>query len=174
MDMRALILVLRLFHIVGGAFWFGAVITAVFFIEPTAEALGTEGERFLAHLTIRRRLALVVAIAATAAIVAGASLFWIDSNGLQLGWIETHTGLAFTVGGLAALAAYLVAFFFLKPYFDAYVRSTAATTSGGGPDIGRQHDELRRLEIRARRWSLVQVALLLFTVIAMAAARYLP
>jgi hypothetical protein len=173
MDTVELILVLRLFHIVGGAFWFGSVLTAVFFIEPTAEALGAEGERFLAHLAVRRRLVMVMAVAATTAILAGAGLYWIDSGGLSVGWIETHTGFAFTVGGLAALAAYLIAFFFLKPYFDAFVRSTAATSSGHELDPG-QHDELRRLEIRAKRWGLVQVALLLSAVVAMAAARYIP
>jgi hypothetical protein len=169
-----LILVLRLFHIVGGAFWFGAVVTAVFFIEPTAEALGAEGERFFAHLAITRRLAAVTAIAATTAIVAGAGLFWIDSSGLQLGWIETHTGLAFALGGLAGFVAFLIAGFFLKPYYDAFVRWTAAATTVGEAELGRQRDELQRLEHRARQWSLVQVALLLFAVAAMATARYIP
>jgi len=76
--------ILRLLHIVSGAFWVGTVVTAVFFIEPTAQALDREGERFLAHLVIRRRLALVLVIAATTAIGAGAILYWIDSDGLDL------------------------------------------------------------------------------------------
>jgi len=76
--MTYVMLILRLLHIVSGAFWVGTVITAVFFIEPTAQALDREGERFLAHLVIRRRLALVLAIAATVTVTAGALLYWID------------------------------------------------------------------------------------------------
>ena len=170
--MNALILLLRLLHIVSGAFWVGTVITVVFFIEPSAKALDGEGERFLAHLAIRRRLALILAVAASTAIGAGAVMYWIDSDGLRLSWITTHTGLAFTVGGLAALSALAIAAIFLKPEVD---RLTALEKHQLG--AASVHEPVRvdeAYERRLRRWSLIQVSLLIIAISAMATARYIP
>src|SRR5437773_9256329 len=47
-SVNTLILVLRLLHIVSGAFWLGSVIFAVLLVEPTAKAFGAGGQRFLA------------------------------------------------------------------------------------------------------------------------------
>jgi len=158
----------RLLHIVGGISWVGSVLTSVFFIEPTATALGAPGSRFLAHLVTRRRLTNAMAGAATTAIAAGAFLFWIDSSGLQLTWITTHTGLAFTAGALAALSAYVLAGVILKPGFERL----AAIGEGSATDDGDQR--ARELEARLRPVSLIEVVLLLFAAAAMATARYLP
>ena len=167
-----LLLILRLLHIVGGAFWVGTVVTGVFFIEPTAQALDREGERFFAHLVIRRRLALVLAVAAVTAIGAGAVMYWIDSDGLRLSWITTHTGLTFTAGGLAALTALAIAAIFLKPEVDRL-----AALEKHQLDVARVQ-ELARVdeayERRLRHWSLIQVGLLIFAISAMATARYIP
>lgn len=167
-----LLLILRLLHIVSGAFWVGTVVTGVFFIEPTAQALDREGERFFAHLVIRRRLALVLAVAAVTAIGAGAVMYWIDSDGLRLSWITTHTGLTFTAGGLAALTALAIAAIFLKPEVDRL-----AALEKHQLDVARVQ-ELARVdeayERRLRHWSLIQVGLLIFAISAMATARYIP
>ena len=171
--MTYVMLILRLLHIVSGAFWVGTVITAVFFIEPTAQALDREGERFLAHLVIRRRLALVLAIAATVTVTAGALLYWIDSGGLRLEWITTGTGIAFTAGGLSALIALAIAGIFLKPAVDRLATITDRDMrADDAPAPSRIEDEA--FERRIRRWSLIQVTLLVFAVSAMAVARYLP
>jgi hypothetical protein len=171
--MSALILLLRLLHIVGGAFWVGAVILTVFFIEPTAGELGPAGDRFMAHL-VRRRAALVMAIAAITALGAGAALYWIDSGGLRLEWISTHTGIGFTVGGIAALIAFAIAGIFLKPGVDRFAAMPIDDTSSASAAPEPDHGELERFERRFRRWSLIQVSLLLLAIAAMATARYLP
>jgi hypothetical protein len=64
------------------------------------------------------RLLPILVVAATVAIGAGAALYWIDSSGLRVDWITTSTGLGFSAGGLAALAAYAIALLVLKPQFD--------------------------------------------------------
>ena len=171
--MTYVMLILRLLHIVSGAFWVGTVITAVLFIEPTAKALDREGERFFAHLVIRRRLAVVLAIAATVTVVAGALLYWIDSGGLRLEWIMTGTGIAFTAGGLSALIALAIAAIILKPEVDR-LAAIADRDVGTAEDSARPPIEDEASERRLRRWSLIQVSLLVFTVSAMAVARYLP
>jgi uncharacterized membrane protein len=172
-DVIALILVLRLLHIISGAFWVGSVIMAVFFIEPTAKALGAEGDRFFAYLAIRRRAVRVMAIAATTAIGAGACLYWIDSDGLQVSWITSHTGLAFTAGAVAAVTAFAIAGLFLKPELDRLAALGSGPVASSDADIVPHGEDAQRFERRVRRWSLIQVALLVFAIGAMASARYL-
>ncbi|HEY3072603.1 MAG TPA: hypothetical protein VGJ46_07270 [Candidatus Limnocylindrales bacterium] len=151
-----LFVVLRLFHIIGGALWIGAVVVGVFFLEPAADELGEGGQRFLSQL-VRRRLTDVMVIAATSAIIAGAALYWIDSGGLHAAWIGTSSGITFTIGGVAGLAAYVLAAVLLKPAFDR--RAAGAL-------------ETAKTAKRVRRWSLIQVALLLVALAAMAIGRY--
>jgi len=173
--MNGLILVLRLLHIISGAFWVGAVITMVVFIEPTAEALGGEGERFLAHLAIQRRLILVMYIAATITAVAGGLLYWIDSGGLQASWITTHFGLGFTVGALAGIAAFSIPVIFGISFRSTIRQLMDAEKVGSSPgDPAHPGPSISMLLARMRSWSLVQVGLLLIALAAMATARYLP
>jgi hypothetical protein len=151
-----LIIILRLFHIIGGAVWIGAVVVGVFFIEPAADNLGLAGRTFLFEL-VRRRLTDVMAVAATSAVVAGGALYWIDSGGISAGWITSSSGMTFTVGGIAGLTAFVIAAIVLKPAFDrrASGRDEASVSSGV-----------------VHRWSLIQVGLLVLALAAMSAGRY--
>jgi hypothetical protein len=170
---NTLMLVLRFLHIVSGAFWVGSIILAVLFIEPTAKTFGAMGERFLAHALFRTGLMPILVGAATVAIGAGAALYWIVSGGLRVEWITSSTGLGFTAGAIAALAAYVIALLVLKPQFDLLARLARSPPdsedAASGPD-----DQPGINEPRLRRWSLIQVSLLVFAIAAMATARYLP
>jgi hypothetical protein len=171
--MATLMLVLRLLHIVSGTFWVGSIILAVLFIEPTAKAFGATGERFLAHALFRTGLMPILVGAATVAIGAGAALYWIDSGGLRIEWITTSTGLGFTAGALAAVAAYAIALLVLKPQFDR-LANLATNRPASKVEARSPHVKAALDEARVRRWSLIQVALLVFAIAAMATARYLP
>jgi hypothetical protein len=167
-----LIVLLRLLHIVTGAFWMGGIVLSVFFIEPTAKAFGRTGDRFLAYALFRARLMPVLVVAATVSLVAGAVLYWIDSGGLQIGWILSRTGLGFTVGGAAAVLAFAIALVVLKPHFDKLAALAGAYPIENG-EIDDRPADWPLEEKRIRRWSVIQASLLVFTVGAMAIARYL-
>lgn len=159
--------ILRLAHIVSGVFWVGSITMAVFFVEPAAKAFGPTGDRFLAHALFRQRLMPVLVTTAILTVVAGGIMYWIDSAGLHVDWITSHTGLGFTAGAAAAVGALLIAAVVLIPEFNR-LRQFADDASNHHSD----HSPVE--ERRLRRWSLVQVALLLFAAAAMATARYLP
>ena len=103
-------------------------------------------------------------------IVGGA--FWVASGGLRLEWIATPTGLGFTAGALAALVAYAIALIVLKPQFDrlATLSDNPPASEVEAPLPAAKSD---MDEPRVRRWSLIQVTLLLFAIATMAVARYL-
>ena len=166
--------VLRLIHILGGAFWLGAAITMFLFLQPTARATAPEGQRFMLHLLRDRRFSEVVLVAALLTGVAGAILFWRDTNGLQLASITQPQTLGFTIGGLAGGTALLL---FLSVGYPAGRRMIAI---GGKLEAERRppnEDEQRILAAAQTVLSRVGATVLVLLVIAaaaMATARYLP
>jgi len=90
---------LRLVHIVGGMYWFGSVLAMYFFITPTVAATGDAGQQFMRQLGSKSGFSTSILIAALSAGVAGAWLYWIDSNGFQSDWMKSSSGSMFGLGG---------------------------------------------------------------------------
>jgi len=90
---------LRLIHILGGMYWFGALMAMYFFVTPTAMATGDAGQQFMKQLGGKSGFSSSILVAAFSAAIAGAWLYWIDSNGLQSAWMTSSSGIVFGVGG---------------------------------------------------------------------------
>jgi uncharacterized membrane protein len=166
--------VLRLIHILGGAFWLGAAVTLFVFLQPTAQATAPDGQRFMLHLLRNRRFSEVVLVAAFLTGVAGAILFWRDTSGLQLASMTQPQGLGFTVGGVAGAIA-LSLFVFV-----GYPAGRRMIAIGGRLAAARRpptEDEQRILVVAQRILNRVGATVLVLLVIAtaaMATARYWP
>lgn len=104
--MDALLIFFRIIHVGSAMTWFGGAVVSSFFLQPTVAALGVAGQPFMEHLMNRRKLGVLFPIVAALTVLSGAVLYWRDSAGLQLSWITTPTGLAFTIGGIAAIIAF--------------------------------------------------------------------
>lgn len=102
--MNTLIIVLRLLHIVSGVFWAGSSILFGFIISPAITATAESGQKVLAHLVTKARLSAMIAYSAILTVLAGASLYWIDSQGFTSPWQRSGPGVGFGIGGLAAVA----------------------------------------------------------------------
>jgi hypothetical protein len=92
--------VLRLIHIVGGMYWFGVVLAMYFFIAPSVAATGDSGQQFMKYLGGKSGFSNSILWAALSAGIAGAWLYWLDSNGLQSDWMKSSSGSLFGIGGL--------------------------------------------------------------------------
>lgn len=173
MDMVTLyVIVLRVLHILGGVFWVGAAWMIAGFLYPTANASAPEGPRFLQRL-FQSRLPTLISAAAGLNILTGLLLYWKDSGGLKLEWITTRAGLAFTLGGVAAIVALVIGFAVSKPAADKLGMLGKEIATGGKPPSPEQAAEMQRLAKRtadAATWVAVLLALAL---IEMAVARYL-
>ena len=166
--------VLRLIHILAGAFWLGAAVTMFLFLQPTARATAPEGQRFMLHLLRNRRFSEVFLVAASLTGAAGAILFWRDTSGLQLASTTQPQGLGFTVGGVAGGIAWLL---FLIVGYPVGRRMTAIGSRLEAERRAPSEDEQRILASAQRVLSRVGVAVLVLLVIAaaaMATARYWP
>lgn len=171
--MDVYLLVLRIVHILAGVFWVGSILLFFLFIQPTAKAVGPQAGPFMGHLNQQRKLGTALGLAGLVNIVAGILLYWRDSAGLNLAWITSATGLAFTVGGLFAIVALAIGFTVIRPSVDRLEALGAELQASGGPPSESQAAELGRLDTRLRVAGLTMVVLLTTTVLAMATARYL-
>jgi hypothetical protein len=170
--MNAIVILLRLVHIVAGVFWVGALITMTGFIQPAAKAIGPDGGKFMQQLVGPSRLSFFMSLAAPLTTLAGLALYWLDS-GFRIEWILTPTGLGFTIGGLTGIAALLSGFAVMKPTSDRVAALGKEMQTAGGPPSPTQVTEMQALQEKMRLGGRWVAALLVIAVIAMAIARYL-
>ena len=168
-----LVIVLRILHIGAAIGWVGGAALFSFFVEPTLNALGPDAEKVTGELIQRRQLPRYFGILSTTAVLAGAVLYWVDSQGLQLAWITSPTGLAFTIAALAAVAAWLGGGILLSPAVKNVAAVGAEMKSAGGPPSGELMARMHAAQERVRQIGLYDFALLVIALIGMAVARYL-
>lgn len=165
--------VLRLIHVVAGAFWLGAAITMFVFLQPTAQATAPEGQRFMLHLLRNRRFSEVVLAAAVLTGVAGGLLFWRDT-GLELGSMTRSQGLGFTVGGLAGGIALLLFIFVGYPAGRRMIAIGSRLEAERRPPSEEEQRVLAAVQRVLGRVGVTVLVLLVLATAAMATARYWP
>jgi uncharacterized membrane protein len=163
----------RIVHVGAAMLWFGGAIIGSFFLQPTAKALGTAGQPFMVHLMKRRGLGHFFPIVAALTVLAGAVLYWHDSGGLQAAWITSPSGLAFTVGGLAAVVAFVGGLILIGPSIAEQAAIQAELAAGDGVATAEQARRLARAEGRMRLSNRLDLPLLILAALMMAVARYL-
>src|SRR5215213_3713025 len=105
--MSYFIWLLRIVHIGAGVFWIGSSLMSFFFLGPTIGATGEAGQRFMGHLINNLKLSNRIAAAAGSSILAGAILYWIDSQGFTSPWMKSGAGIGFTIGAVFALVGFV-------------------------------------------------------------------
>ncbi len=165
-------IVLRLFHIFGGVFWFGSLVVYVRYLEPAAKATATAGQQFMQQLMMRQKFGNAVTGAAVLNVAAGILLYLKDSGGLQSAWITTPVGLGFTTGAVLGITALTIA---LLGVFRPSLRLQALAgqiASAGGPPTPEQAAELNRLNQGISQRLRVVLVFVTLALAAMATARY--
>jgi hypothetical protein len=168
-----LLIILRVLHVGSAMVWFGGAIVGSFFLGPTAEALGRSGQPFMDHLMNQRRMGIFFPIVAAVTVLSGAALYWRNSAGLQSDWISTPPGLAFTIGGLAAIVAFIGGFVLIGPSVAEQTAVQNELAAGDGVPTEAQRKRLERANRRMQLSNRIDLPLLLLAGLAMAVARYL-
>lgn len=105
--MNYLMVLLRLVHILGGVFWVGTGLLLFFFVSPSVMATGEAGTKFMGHLVGKSRLMMLTSAAAGSTVLAGAILYWIDSDGFSSTWLSSGPGIGFGLGAVFAIIAFI-------------------------------------------------------------------
>jgi hypothetical protein len=167
------LILLRIVHVLSAMSWFGGAIIGAFFLQPTAAALGQAGQPFMEYLMRRRRMGVFFPVVSSLTILSGLALYWRDSGGLQATWISSPTGLAFTIGGLAAIAAFVGGFLLIGPGIAEQTAVQKELAPGDGVPTESQRQRLARAERRLQLASRIDWPLILLAALTMAVARYL-
>lgn len=174
MDERALMIVLRLFHIVGGVVWVGGMTLLAWFLLPAAQAVGPEGGKVLQQVMIARRLRMWMALMMGATVLSGLWLFARNISAAGGSWASTGAGMGYSLGALAAIVAGIIGMGIgARAGRRMAVLGQEMAQAGGRPSEA-QMAEMQRLQRLAGTTTKVVSVLLLFAAAAMAAARYLP
>jgi uncharacterized membrane protein len=166
------LIALRIVHIGSAMSWFGGALIGSFFLEPTARALGDNGQAFWEHLMRTRRMEIFYPIVAALTVLSGATLYWRDSGGLEWTWVSSPPGLAYTIGGLAAIMALVTGIILIGPSTGEQAAVQAELAASAGAPTEQQRLRLARAEGRIRLATRLNLGLILLAALMMAVGRY--
>jgi hypothetical protein len=168
-----LVIILRFIHVVAGAVWVGMVVFTTFFLMPAVQEAGPDGGKVMAGVQ-RRGVMTLMPVLAIATLISGIWLYVRAAAGMHAEFARSPVGMAFGLGGLAAILAWLVGMIVLRPsMMKAMALAQSLGPSTSADDRQRVMAEAQQLRVRAAAASRVTAWLLLFAVAAMAVARYL-
>jgi len=156
----ALLITLRLLHILSGIFWVGAMTFSTVFLLPAFKDAGPDGAKVGAAL-VKRRFMVIMPVVALVTILSGIWLFARVSGGFQETFMQSHMAKALSFGAVCAIVAFLIGVIVVRP---ATVQAAALAQS--------DPQRAQVLRIRAEVVGRVVTALILLAAAAMAVARY--
>ena len=171
--MDPLVIVLRFVHVVFGAIWVGMVVFATFFLMPAIQEVGPDGGKVMAAVQ-RRGLMTVMPLLALGALISGIWLYIRAGAGMPAEFGRSPMGMTYGLGGLAAIVAWVLGVAVLRPsMMKAMALGQSLGPSATAEERQKVMGEAQRLRTRAAASGRATAYLLLFSVTAMAVARYL-
>ncbi|MFB3923670.1 MAG: hypothetical protein ACE145_18245 [Terriglobia bacterium] len=164
-------LVLRVVHIFCGAFWVGAALMLAGFIEPAIAALGPDGGKFMQRMMGPGRFALFMTAGGVLTALSGLGMLWL--GGSVASWLDSGYGKAIVVGGVAGLVGLVWGLSVNAPTAARLSRIGQEIQAAGGPPPADKLAQIPSLQKRLHIGGLVSALLLGFSLLAMAAARYM-
>ncbi len=171
--MDALMITLRLLHVVLGVFWAGALFFLAWFLIPSVRDAGPDGAKVVQALQ-QRGFMNVLPIAALLTILSGVVLMWRVSAGFQPAWSRSPTGMSLGIGAVAAIVAFGIGVGVMRPATmkaNALSQTLPQLTEASARDA--RMAEVQSLRLRAARAARQVASLLAIAVATMAVARYL-
>ena len=169
-----MILLLRFIHVVGGAFWFGAVIFMTVFLMPSLQAAGPAAGVVMDQLARVRRVPIFMMTAAILTILSGFALYGRDSGGFSGAWMRSGAGMVFGIGGVVGTLAAVVGMATASPAGRRMAALGAEIKASGAPPTAVQVAEMQALQGRIARGSMAVAVLIVIAITAMSVARYVP
>ncbi len=162
---------LRLLHILSGAFWFGGVIFTVRFLMPSLRAIGPAAGPVMQQLN-QRKLSVAFMGASIINLASGIWLMSIVSGGDIGEWMKAGMGRTIGAGAACSILAMIVGMIVNPPAVKRMGQIAAAATQRGGPPTPEEAAEVQRLQKRMAGANGFVAILLTLAVAAMAVARY--
>jgi hypothetical protein len=168
------VIVFRVLHILFAIAWAGSVFMLVFFLQPTAKAIGPAAGPFMRELIGTRRLAEWLPRLGGITIVAGGFLYWHDVQFYaDLGdFLGSAFGLWLTIGSVSAIVALGIGVSATKPTIERSLAVGGQIAHAEGPPPPELVQEFEALQARGRMLAKVTLAFITIAAFAMSTARY--
>jgi uncharacterized membrane protein len=166
--MNYVTLLLRLIHIVSGVFWVGAGLMSAFFLTPAVAATGEAGQKMMGYMIQKGRMSTYITWAAILTVLAGAVLYWRDSQGLTSPWTYSATGWGFGIGAVAGLVGLGYGMMVGQ---GAHKLGMIASAAQGKP-TPEQMAEMQAAQKQMSNASQISTIALIIALVCMATARY--
>jgi uncharacterized membrane protein len=168
--MDVLVVVLRLIHIFGAVFWAGGSFFMVSFIEPSVNATGAEGRKFMQHLGMKTRLSPAFGGAAVFTVLSGLVLYYRLYNNDFGGAMSSGYGISLSVGALFGFIAMFTGFYFQARSTARMKILSAEMAAASGPPTPDQLAEMGALAKNLSLGGRITATLLTLALIGMSIA----
>lgn len=166
--MNVLVIVLRLIHILSGVFWVGGAMISYFFLSPAVAATGEAGQKMMGFIVNKGRMTVRLTVAAILTVLAGAILYWRDSQGFSSPWTISGPGLGFALGAIFAL----VGLGFGMVVGQSFQKLGGIAAAAAGKPSPEQMTQMQATQKRLAMASRVNTFALILALACMATARY--
>ena len=167
--MNITMILLRLVHLFSAFIWVGTTFAMALFIGPTAQAIGADAQKFMQHFLMRSNLTKITTTTGILTFLTGLSMYWNLFHGLAP--LNSGSGLALTVGGLAAIGALSVGLGMGRTIRRMRAVS-AEITKAGGPPKPEQMANLGKLQEKLARAGAINTILMSVALVGMTLSEY--
>lgn len=171
MDAQTGMIVLRVFHIVGGAIWLGIAVMVARFLLPAAGAMGPGGAALMREMG-RLRLPVFMTVALAVTVVSGLAMMWSLESASRGLWSRSPMGMTISAGAVLGILAAIIAITMARPATARLATLGEQLAASPGPPSEPLLAEMHRLRARLTRAARVVAVLLLLATGLMAIARY--
>jgi hypothetical protein len=170
--MIALVILLRLLHIVCAVLWVGGAALATLFLLPAVNLAGPVGGQFMQVLVNRTKMTQFLPAIGGIAVLSGIGLYWRDAAVAGHSFGGSRMGMTLAIGGLCGLLGLIVGGIMTGRSANELGAMGATIAKSGGAPSGEQAARMGVLRDRMKTGSKVSLALMLIATMAMAVARY--
>jgi hypothetical protein len=168
-----LFLTMRVLHVVLAGAWFGAAVFTTMYLGPAMKQAGPAGSQLMGIL-VRRGVVKYMASIGGLTVVTGVYLFWRFTGGFDPALSSSRAGMAFSMGSLTGLIALILGGSMIGASAKKLTALGAqAASMPEGADRAALMNTMESLRARMATFGKIVVALLFFSMAAMALGHYI-
>ncbi|HXV17804.1 MAG TPA: hypothetical protein VD758_13545 [Gemmatimonadaceae bacterium] len=173
MNESALMVILRLIHILGGIFWVGTVFIITWFLLPANRTTGQAGMVMMQEVMMKRKLSVYLMVAMGLTILSGLAMYGRTIMITHGEWAQTTMAKVLGFGALCGIIGGGLGGSISKATGMKMAAIGKAIQDSGQPPTEAQKAEIAALQAKMENVMKYVVILLILAVAAMASARYL-
>lgn len=168
--MDVFMIIMRLFHVVSGAFWVGWGVYMLLFMLPVVQELGQEGGKVMSALLRVTPWAMAMPTVAGLTMLSGILMYGKVSDGFNADWMKLTSSIVLSIGAVAGIAGGL--------HGGATVGRASSrmkvliTEMGSNPPNAEQAAELAKLRPYIAQHARISTIIVVFALACMATFRY--